>query len=126
MPNIIRLGGGGNIPPDLGSKNIIINGIYNAKDDNLDGYDKVEVNVPTSGSFGTKTITHNGTYNASEDHYDGYSSVTVNVHADSPGYSMMYPKYCSAFLGFLKFKPILNQRSQANGQILNLLFGEIL
>lgn len=65
----------------IGEKGIVANGTYNASDDNLSGYSKVVVNVPTGSgaTLGTKTVTSNGTYNASSDSLDGYSSVTVNV-----------------------------------------------
>lgn len=39
-------GGGG---ADLGQKTITVNGVYDASDDSLDGYDQVTVNVPPSG-----------------------------------------------------------------------------
>lgn len=65
----------------IGEKGIVANGTYNASDDNLSGYSKVVVNVPTGSgaTLGTKTVISNGTYNASSDSLDGYSSVTVNV-----------------------------------------------
>lgn len=42
-------GGGGGA--DLGHKTITVNGIYNASDDGLDGYDQVTVNVESSGDI---------------------------------------------------------------------------
>lgn len=68
-------GGGG---ADLGQKTITVNGVYDASDDSLDGYDQVTVNVPVP-TLGTKSITANGTYTASSDNLGGYSEVTVNV-----------------------------------------------
>lgn len=56
-------------------KNITDNGVYNALDDNADGYRQVVVALP----LGAKTITQNGTYNASSDNVKGFSSVTINV-----------------------------------------------
>lgn len=74
---------------NLGEVSIDENGTYRASDENLDGFSKITVNVPTEGGGGggggheprliTKNITANGTYNASGDGADGYSSVTVNV-----------------------------------------------
>ena len=59
----------------LGEKTITENGTYYAPDDNVDGYLKVNANIP----LGTKSITANGTYTASSDSLAGYSQVTVNV-----------------------------------------------
>lgn len=64
-----------------GIKTITTNGIYNAIDDEYDGYSTVTVNV--SPNVGTKNITENGTYNASTDNLDGFSQVTVNVSGGS-------------------------------------------
>ena len=64
---------------DLGTKTIISNGVYQAIDDNLDGYSEVNVNVPQNATLGIKTITNNGNYYANTDGYDGYSRVDVNV-----------------------------------------------
>lgn len=61
------------------------NGTYSARDEDLDGFSTVRVNVSGGGGdepvLVTKNITANGTYNASGDGADGYSSVTVNVQA---------------------------------------------
>ena len=59
-------------------KEITENGTYTAKDDNVDGYKKVEVDIAPP-SLIEKEITENGTYNASEDDADGYSQVVVDV-----------------------------------------------
>lgn len=61
-------------------KSVTANGVYDASDDDADGYDQVTVNV--TPSLGTKSITANGTYTASSDELDGYSSVTVNVASE--------------------------------------------
>lgn len=63
--------------PGVGGKGITANGVYNASDDALSGYNRVVVNV--TPNLGTKNIVVNGTYIASDDSLDGYSSVTVNV-----------------------------------------------
>lgn len=59
------------------------NGTYSARDEDLDGFSSVRVNVAGGGGdepvLITKNITSNGTYNASDDDADGYSSVIVNV-----------------------------------------------
>lgn len=80
MANVRYFGGGA---VDLGTKNIIENGTYNASSDGLDGYSQVTVNVPEK-TLGTKSIITNGTYNASSDNLDGYSQVTVNVPTGIP------------------------------------------
>lgn len=70
--------------PGVGEKLITENGTYNASADNLSGYERVVVNVPSaSPSLGIKTITANGIYNASSDSLDGYSSVTVAIPSAS-------------------------------------------
>lgn len=48
-----------NVQPNLGTKTVNQNGVYNASDDNLDGYSKVTVTTPVP--TGKKTITENGT-----------------------------------------------------------------
>lgn len=71
---------------NVGEITINENGTYSARDEDLDGFSTVRVNVSGGGGGGgdepvlvTKNITSNGTYNASSDGADGYSSVTVNV-----------------------------------------------
>ena len=54
------------------------NGVYDAQEDDCDGYKTVTVAVPEP-VLGTKSITENGTYTAASEEKDGYSSVTVNV-----------------------------------------------
>lgn len=82
-----RLCGEGSSPtpptPVLIEKTVTANGVYNAEDDNADGYSSVDVEVPAS-VLTTKTVTANGIYNASSDNADGYSSVAVNVPAIQP------------------------------------------
>ena len=68
----------------FGNKTIEENGIYNAIDDNLDGYDKVTVDVPVP-KLGNKTITENGTYEAKTDNLDGYDKVDVDVYVNKLG-----------------------------------------
>ena len=65
-----------NIEPELGEKTITENGTYYASEDNLDGYDEVNVNIPKV--IESKNIIQNGIYEAPEG-VDGYSPVTVNV-----------------------------------------------
>lgn len=66
----------------LGEKTITANGVYNASSDNLDGYSKVNVNVPTGGdtpvieSLSVTPTTSQQTYNDSD--VDGYKPVVVN------------------------------------------------
>lgn len=47
------------VDPNVGTKTINQNGVYNASDDNLDGYSKVTVSTPVP--TGKKTIATNGT-----------------------------------------------------------------
>lgn len=70
--------------PILGEKQITSNGTYLASNDNLDGYDKVIVNVPSSSA---DPVLQSKTVNPKESiqtinpdaGYDGLSSVTVNA-----------------------------------------------
>ena len=72
------------IPTNHGPKTITANGVYNAVDDALDGYNSVNVQVPIPQyNSGTFTATQNGTYNASDEGYDGFSSVEVAVPVTS-------------------------------------------
>ena len=64
----------------LGTKTITSNGVYQASNDNVDGYSIVSVNVASgSATLITKNIAANGTYSALNDNADGYSAVTVSV-----------------------------------------------
>jgi len=66
----------------LGNKTITQNGTYNASTDNLDGYSKVEVNVPaTTPSLQLKTATPSETAQTitADSGYDGLSSVKVEA-----------------------------------------------
>lgn len=56
----------------------IENGVYDAQEDDCDGYKTVTVAVPEP-VLGTKTITANGTYTAASEEKTGFSEVTVNV-----------------------------------------------
>ena len=74
------------IPSAHGPKTITANGVYNAVDDSLDGYNSVDVQVPMpTYNSGTLTATQNGTYNASDNGYDGFSQVNVEVPAPVTG-----------------------------------------
>lgn len=78
-----------NVPtpePNLGTKEVTVNGEYSASEDNLDGYSKVSVNIPIpKPNIASKTITENGTYKASDEGLDGYSSVEVIVAGSGGG-----------------------------------------
>jgi hypothetical protein len=63
----------------LSSKTITVNGIYNAIDDNLDGYSSISVSVPGGAVLGSKTISMNGVYSAIDDNLNGYDVVSVSV-----------------------------------------------
>lgn len=82
---------GGGTAPTLVEKSITANGVYNAADDNADGYSKVTVNVPNSYTAGDEgkvvdngalvsqtalNVTRNGTYDTTT-----INSVNVNVTA---------------------------------------------
>ena len=72
--------------PNLGTKEVTVNGEYSASEDNLDGYSKVSVNIPIpKPNVATKTIIENGTYKASDEGLDGYSSVEVKVASSGGG-----------------------------------------
>ena len=61
-------------------KTVTENGTYIARNDNADGYSKVEVEVPTPQPVvASKNISVNGTYVAADEQLDGYSSVKVEV-----------------------------------------------
>ena len=73
----------GGSPAVLIEKSVTANDVYNAADDNADGYSKVTVNVPSSSpTLIEKSVTANGVYSASSDSADGYSKVTVNVQPE--------------------------------------------
>lgn len=78
MANAINnISGGGS---NLGTKTITANGLYNASDDSLDGYNSVTVAVPMP-TFNTDVlnVSANGVYNALTSGLDGYSEVNVQV-----------------------------------------------
>ena len=57
------------------------NETYKASDYNVDGFDKVIVNVPIPEYHSqTLIITANGTYKASDYDVDGFSEVTTNIN----------------------------------------------
>ena len=70
----------------VGEKDIIKNGVYDASDDYLDGYNHVNVRVPAEEGGGkilpvlkNLDVSENGSYDASEEGADGYDVVNVNV-----------------------------------------------
>ena len=72
----------------LGEKTITANGVYNDSADDLDGYSKVTVNVPTGGAtLQSKSVSYTPSVSAQSDTvtpdsgYDGLSSVAVSVAA---------------------------------------------
>lgn len=70
------------------------NGIYSAETG--EGWNKVIVNVPTSGSsaiLGELNVSQNGVYIAENDGLTGYSAVTVNTSYYS-SYGELYALYC--------------------------------
>ena len=67
-----------NVSPDLGTKSITANGTYNASSDNLDGYNQVVVDVPSSAT-GTINITEN----ANGINVSSYEYANVNVPSPS-------------------------------------------
>lgn len=70
-------GSGGGSSAVLGLKSVSQNGVYNAVEDELDGYSRVTVDV--SPDVSSKIITQNGTYLAESDNLDGYDEVVVDV-----------------------------------------------
>lgn len=61
------------LKPNVGEKSITDNGVYNAKDDHLDGYDVITVSVREPA--GTINIIDNGMYDVKE---RAFANVTVN------------------------------------------------
>ena len=88
------------------------NGIYNAESG--EGWNKVIVNVPTSGSsaiLGELNISQDGVYIAENDGLDGYSVVTVNTSSNSP-YGELYALYCvDASLGEFSYSDTWENRT---------------
>ena len=66
--------------PTLIQKSVTQNGVYDAEDDNADGFSEVTVAVPAPTLI-QKNVTQNGVYDASDDSADGFSEVTVAVPA---------------------------------------------
>ena len=70
------------IQPTLIKKEITENGSYNASDDNVDGYNEIDVNVyvPNLQENVTKTYTENGAYLIMPDEtYDGIKKANVTI-----------------------------------------------
>ena len=66
---------------NLSNKTITENGTYNAKNENIDGYSSVEVNVQPTLQEKSVTITENGTTEVLADHgYDGLAKVSVEAN----------------------------------------------
>lgn len=75
MSNIIQIGGGGG--GDLIPLSLTQNGIYNASDYDVDGFDVVNVDVqPNTDEI---LLTENGVYMASDYNVDGFDKVTVSL-----------------------------------------------
>lgn len=69
-----------NVPTTVKPKKITANGVYFANQDNVTGYDRVEVTIPEQIIGDHKEIRQNGLYKAKlEDNIDGYAEVLVNV-----------------------------------------------
>lgn len=74
--NSIPTGGGAN----LGTKDIGVNGLYNANSYGFDGFSQVNVQVPMpTYNSAVLNVDVNGVYNAITAGYDGYSEVNVQV-----------------------------------------------
>lgn len=75
------------IEPKLGEKNIVENGEYIPQDEGLDGYSKVNVNVPIPKLEESQRIeiVENGNYNVTPSgDYDAIKKVEVNVNIPEP------------------------------------------
>lgn len=75
------------IEPKLGEKNIVENGEYIPQDEGLDGYSKVNVNVPIPKLEESQRIeiVENGNYNINPSgNYDAIKKVEVNVNIPEP------------------------------------------
>lgn len=79
---------------NIGSREITTNGTFNAKDDELDGYNQVLVNVEPN--LISKTIVLPGTYKAEDDSVDGYSEVVVDIEPSSGGSATLIAKSITA------------------------------
>ena len=75
------------IEPKLEEKNIVENGEYIPQDEGLDGYSKVNVNVPIPKLEESQRIeiVENGNYNVTPNgDYDAIKKVEVNVNVPEP------------------------------------------
>lgn len=72
----------------LTEKTITQNGTYYAPNDNVDGYVKVNANIPAP-NLNTRTIQNNGLFRSDVDGLDGYSNVLVNVADNTPNYEQL-------------------------------------
>ena len=75
------------IEPKLGEKNIVENGEYIPQDEGLDGYSKVNVNVPIPKLEESQRIeiVENGNYNVTPSSgYDAIEKVEINVNVPEP------------------------------------------
>lgn len=72
----------------LTEKTITQNGTYYAPDDNVDGYLKINANIPAP-HLDTRTIQNNGHFRSDVDGLDGYSNVVVNVADNTPNYEQL-------------------------------------
>ena len=89
-----------NVEPLLGSKTITVNGTYNAVNDNLQGYDTVNINVPTGGTPVKSNVYRVPTIEARDaitDMVEGdicvvYESNINNVTVDSRFQTAIFPE----------------------------------
>ena len=77
MANVRYMGGGS--AATLGTKDIVENGIYNASDDDLDGYSRVTVEVPEPSGTVSLAYNANGVYTDVDVKEYEEATVTVNV-----------------------------------------------
>lgn len=72
------------IPISYNDTTITNNGIHSVSNNDIVGYNDVEVDVPSDApTLIEKTITENGEYSAEDDGADGYSGVSVEVQSES-------------------------------------------
>lgn len=95
------------ITAKLDKKDILNNGTYKAVDDDVDGYNEVNVNVKPNVQ--KKTITQNGIYYAVDDNVDGYNEVEVATSGvDINDYFSTTPKNNSIIASLIKKVPKIN------------------
>lgn len=80
MANVRYMGGGS--AATLGTKDIVENGIYNASDDDLDGYSRVTVEVPEPSGTVSLAYNSNGIYTDVD--VKDYEEATVTVNVPEP------------------------------------------